>query len=88
MSKKVRFTVKGNGEFPQDMLRYDNCVAATPEDEAKIDWSYEDEFPEGGEHGLYRREVNLIATFAHKWQEPTKDRWESFDWKIARIENK
>ena len=82
---KVKFSVRGNGEFPWDMLRYDNCVAETPEDQKKIDWTYEDEFPEGGEHGLFRREVNLVGSFPHKWMGPNKDRWESFYWKVVKV---
>ena len=33
--RRIRFTVRGDGIFPFDMLRYDNCFPATPED---IEW--------------------------------------------------
>lgn len=74
------FTVKGSGEFPKDMLRYDCCRAATPEDQAKIDWTYDDPVPDGT-GGLYLREVTLVtdrSDFA-----PTGARWRSFTWKVV-----
>ena len=82
---KFAFTVRGSGEFPLDMLRYDNCVAATPEDQQKIDWKYGDDHPEGtGVH--YRREVKLISTFNSKHERPTAGRWASFTWAISKVE--
>jgi hypothetical protein len=88
MSKtfKFAFTVRGSGEFPLDMLRYDNCVSATPEDQKKIDWKYGDDHPE--ETGIhYRREVRLISTFyRNKFQRPTAGRWASFTWAISKVE--
>lgn len=78
----VRFAVRGNGEFPLDMLRYDCCRAATPEDQAKVDWTYEMDVPEGTGL-LYTRTVQLIADAPHGRWRPTEARWNSFSWRIA-----
>lgn len=61
------FTVKGNGMFPIDMLRYDNCWPATSEDAAKL-------------AGRGPREVTLGT---RNRTAPTVGRWPSFMWRVV-----
>ena len=65
---EVKFTVKGAGEFPIDMLRYDSCYPLSQEDVNKFWW---DEV----------REVTLISVKRCK-SGPTEGRWNSFGWKV------
>lgn len=65
------FTVIGRGEFPFDMLRYDQCW---PKSETK-------DAPALHPRGNWLkelREVNLVGLHS-----PTADRWESFGWKVT-----
>jgi hypothetical protein len=41
-TKRYVFTVTGSGEFPKDMLEYDQATALTPADQKVIDATYED----------------------------------------------
>lgn len=63
-------TVEGKGQFPYDMLRYDRCVPKTGDDVYNMNTS-----------SLYLRQVHLQMYSANK-NGPTKDRWESFGWKV------
>lgn len=47
--RHMKFTVVGHGTFPFDMLRYDCCYPASPQDVANLE-------------GRDTREVTLIAT--------------------------
>lgn len=76
-----RFTVEGSGEFPSDMLRRDDCRAATPEDQEKIDWKHGDEVPGRDEALCRRRQIDLVTTARSA---PTVGRWESFGWRVVR----
>lgn len=62
------FTVRGAGEFPFDMLRYDECYPKTGDDVASMLASR-------------RREVTLIT---HRRFGPTSNRWASFMWSVTR----
>lgn len=69
-----RYTVRGSGSFPSDMLRYDDATFASPEDEAKASASREE------------RDINLILTHRphyRKSRKPTTGRWESFGWEVT-----
>lgn len=69
------FTVVGNGSFPVDMLRYDQCWPAKEATDSvalatslmRVN-SYKDD---------QRRNVTLIGLRA-----PTEGRWQSFGWKV------
>lgn len=72
---KVVFEVQGSGEFPLDMLRYDNCVPYTGSDSTSIK---DDE--------RAQRVVKLCRFFiVGGRKEPEMRRWESFGWRIKHI---
>lgn len=71
---QVRYSVIGSGQFPVDMLRYDNAIPAKEDDAGKIApsrWADSSAFDE--------RTVELKSEFY-----PTEGRWESFGWSIVR----
>jgi hypothetical protein len=71
--KKVVYSVIGQGQFPVDMLRYDNAIPTKESDASKIapsKWADETAFGP--------RTVELKSEFY-----PTKGRWESFGWTIV-----
>jgi hypothetical protein len=78
MLTRQKFTVRGNGFFPIDMLRYDHCYPSTEKDSAMIIDSFF--------HQRLSREweVNLM-TNSSKPNVLTKERWESFGWKIVNV---
>jgi hypothetical protein len=77
MAKTYRFkvTVRGNGQFPVDMLRYDRCWPASEQDSYKMsrDWA----------EGV--RDVVLLTDHDRIWQ-PTVGRWRSFTWEVVSSE--
>lgn len=85
VTSAVQFTVTGTGQFPLDMLRYDACYPAGPDDVFKIGI---DRFsdPDIDADG---RPVARSVTLTHvcppggsHW-EPTDARWRSFGWEIT-----
>lgn len=74
MSKLHRYVVivKGSGQFPLDMLRYDHCWPRTLSDSAKMDKDW------GGE----LRTIELLADKPRAWV-PTVGRWHSFTWDVV-----
>lgn len=71
------FTVRGRGEFPLDMLRYDMCfpAGATHQIASKRRLMSQDALaPE--------REVVLQRVTDGPWT-PTEDRWRSFGWHVV-----
>lgn len=66
VKKLVIFTVRGSGQFPWDMLRYDSCW---PAEETQTHHMLDSR---GG-----ARHVIMVGL-----REPTEGRWESFGWKI------
>lgn len=64
------FTVEGRGNFPTDMLRYDQCWPYQSLDAAAIDEPRE------------RRRVVLQSCSATL---PTSARWESYTWRVIGI---
>lgn len=81
--KKVdlHYSVKGGWPFPGDMLRRDCAVAATPEDQAKIDMLSGECAPD---RAALRRDnvVNLVIKDAGRRDLPLADRWASFRWSV------
>lgn len=71
-----RYTVRGNGMFPTDMLRYDRSWPQDTGDAAKI----------LGTGVRNVREVVLISTSPRRHWEPTYDRWRSFGWIVVHDE--
>lgn len=68
MIYRQTFAVKGSGEFPVDMLRYDACYPASQDDSVKLS------------RRLERRTVCLERRIANRGPVPTVDRWSSFGW--------
>jgi hypothetical protein len=68
--RHIKFTVSGRGLFPLDMLRYDCCYPASPQDVNSMD-------------GRARREVTLVAANPVA---PTTGRWASFGWDVIKEE--
>lgn len=66
-----KFSVRGIGRFPIDMLRYDACYPASGQDSAKINDIRE------------RRVIELVAVHHSKAFEPTAARWNSFCWWVV-----
>ena len=68
-ARTVEFVVRGGGNFPIDMLRYDSCYPKSERDSGLIE-------SEG------RREVTLESAgrFA-----PSHGRWESFLWRVVKV---
>ena len=92
---RITFTVEGHGYFPMDMLRYDSCCPVRPDDVDKITYSYDNcEVDEMRS----RRSVDLamiVPTTKANAQRcldekrlPTVGRWESFGWKVTKVEMK
>jgi hypothetical protein len=68
-----KFTVKGRGPFPVDMLRYDQCIPYQPDDTRKLEADATEE----------TREVTLtIPKGAASIHYPTVGRWSSFGWNV------
>lgn len=74
------FTVEGEGDFPLDMLRYDN---AWPELESEI---YK-LTPALAERYGQPRTVKLVR-FAFNREGPTEARWKRFAWKVLKVEER
>ena len=62
------YSVRGDGQFPIDMLRYDSCWPATQDDVANITY-------------LANAKDHIIKL--RSYREPTEARWESFRWKVV-----
>ena len=62
------FYVCGRGDFPYDMLRWDECWPADPASASKLGITY-------------NRDQRVVKLFSYK--EPTRDRWSSFTWACA-----
>jgi hypothetical protein len=70
-------TVKGSGQFPVDMLRYDCCWPITESDSHQIMLN-----PNDDPAYFNVREVRLTR-MAHRHWQPTEGRWKSFTWEVT-----
>ena len=61
------FVVQGSGEFPYDMLRYDQCWPAT-------------EAVDSGRLGTRSNELRTVRL--RGLRSPTTGRWNSFSWRV------
>ena len=75
-SKTYRFTVRGWGAFPTDMLRYDHCWPATQQDASRLTHYYDRIVT-----GFEKYDVTLCSNSM-----PTSDRWASFDFKVIKTD--
>ena len=73
------FTVGGTGEFPVDMLRYDEAFPATSADASAIALRTDDLRANES-----RRVVRLLT---HRRLGPTLGRWQSFGWCVLSHKN-
>jgi hypothetical protein len=83
--KRLVVVVKGVGRFPMDMARYDRLVPESSEDAHAIEESLG-----GGWAGgkMNPREISLVGWIHGSDGGPssvTKDRWESFGWKVVSV---
>ncbi len=77
------FKVRGRGEFPLDMLRYDQCWPRTGFDAEIIAPRYE----MSPREGLGTREVSLAKhTSLKHGNVATMGRWASFGWTVVKEE--
>ncbi len=80
------FQVEGTGEFPRDMLKYDDCYPATDEDRVIVDAEFG-----SADHILFdgtnlrRNRVTLVSSASPDRfpKIPTVARWESFGWDVV-----
>lgn len=76
------FTVRGRGEFPLDMLRYDCCWPQGGDDVEAISPCYET--------AADRKELDVRSVRLSRWvrtkREPvaTNGRWDSFNWTVVK----
>lgn len=74
---ELHFTVEGSGDFPTDMLRYDQCFPKDSPDARAILDSESDG----------RRSVHLIGRNSTDYY-PTVDRWRSFGWTVTETDGR
>lgn len=72
------FTVEGAGDFPFDMLRFDECWPASGEDTGKMAAGRWSDAPE-----LMRRRQVRMGAARKGAPAPTVKRWESFGWRVV-----
>jgi hypothetical protein len=75
MAKGCKFTVRGSGRFPVDMLRYDRCFPTSTEAVMHIAHQLRD-----GEGVEQYRSVELATDWTST---PTVSRWRSFGWEVV-----
>lgn len=71
---KLHYTVQGRGDFPLDMLRYDECDFANEAERASALGHH---VP--STHTPGRRNINMVS---ESGRQPTVARWESFGWTV------
>jgi hypothetical protein len=71
LARIYTWTVRGSGDFPIDMLRYDQCWPQSEVGSAVIHGSFRS-------RGLRLRTVNLSSLK----RVPTTGRWKSFGWEV------
>lgn len=73
----LHYSVRGRGEFPTDMLRYDVANAASPLDRELIDL-HSDPYTDSSEEVV----VNLVMPHADR-RLPDAKRWASCGWEVV-----
>lgn len=76
----VEFVVEGLGEFPVDMLRYDECRPKSGADWNSVSATESDEL------WRERRRVTLQRAEVSPHWVPTIRRWESFGWRLVEVD--
>ena len=78
----TKFTVRGKGSFPADMLRYDRCYPASPQDVDMI-------FVDAGDPEVFDWNRNVSLFTRHNSKNDANlsgDRWRSFLWPVIRVD--
>ena len=70
------FIVKGRGEFPLDMLRYDSCCPGEQEDISQLIMAFQ---PDSQERIVGLRRFYPVGGI----KLPTEGRWRSFGWEVV-----
>ena len=78
-TKPVHFKVRGKGQFPVDMLRYDECYPVDPVSVENIQEQKREGKTESSGGRPVLRDVHLVS---YKAYGPTEARWESFNWMV------
>lgn len=73
------FKVRGKGEFPDDMLRYDHCYPRTQDDVVVLHPHYTNI-----EARQSIRVVGLASIYYMKNWKPTSERWRTFGWEVLK----
>ena len=69
-----RFEVTGKGQFPFDMLRYDQCFPLYQSDSQIMRYPSDDD------------QVVALGHWGPSSWEPTKARWRSYHWTVTHYE--
>jgi hypothetical protein len=69
----------GQGDFPLDMLRYDQCWPTSTDDAFNL---LNDDHQCAGQH-LYQSPNRLRSIRLQSYGEPTIERWSSFGWSVG-----
>lgn len=82
------FTVEGRGDFPLDMLRYDQCWPADSAAVTAIETTYGSELERHGstvaqQPGLRRIRLRKVSGSGIG---PTEGRWNSFGWRVVETD--
>lgn len=77
----VRFTVRGSGEFPFDMLRYDACHPRHESEARGLGRTYAN-----GKAPTEPVSVELESRGRPSNWWPTAARWQSFGWTVVQTE--
>ena len=75
--RTIQFTVEGRGAFPVDMLRYDSCWPAGPDDADRIGYA-----PDADRRTVTLKRVTDASKHAMHLV-VTADRWRSFGWAVV-----
>ena len=69
--KLFKYTVRGRGDFPFDMLRYDHCWPAEETRNGSLGLAH------GPGDFVHERDIHLVGL-----DSPTGARWRSFGWTV------
>lgn len=75
-----RFTVEGSGEFPFDMLRYDECFPRHESEARGLARTYAN-----GKADINRHTVELVSRGRARHWLPNVGRWRSFGWEVKPV---
>jgi hypothetical protein len=82
MSVTIRYTVRGFGSFPEDMLRYDDSAPAEPEDKH---WISAGGVREAMLETIRKVPINVAKRWVREGIVPCRDRWNSFLWNVTEV---